>query len=275
MVLVLSNVSAQVECEHLFNLFCLYCNVLKVRLAPRNNEAFLLIETLEQAEQATEYLNGATLFESAIAIRVSPLLTLVETTVGQASSRVSREYYQSPLHRFNRPNSNATKYVCRPSKMIYFSNAAATQSEASLVQLFVDLGAERPAQCVFFLPSTKKIKEPKKIGLIEMSSAAAATTAIALANHMIDADHILKLAFSTNRIQKPGSGDSAATAAAGGKGGSASAPPPSQQQHARGRSGAAANGKSHKAGSHADSESSWKKADGRKRAQHTSKQRQK
>lgn len=192
--------------DRIFNLFCLYGNVSKIKQLNGNKGTLVQMSENSGADYAIQNLNGLTIFNQQLSIQYSKHPYIAdsrhETTAdGVPASPASRDFSSSPLNRFTR-NPNAYKHIYKPSQTLYFGNAPKDFNEESFHQLFTRLGAPLPSQTKFFnLPPNEAVRDnEKKIGLMEFPTIQSAAEALILTNNEKIEGHTLKLAFSANSI---------------------------------------------------------------------------
>jgi len=207
--------SERMNCDHLFNLFCLYGNVVKVKtLVNKPGAAMIQYTDKMSTDISIRNLNNLTLFGQkfqlsfskhpfiADASQVTPLFDASPSAVSYADSRNNRfKYIPGGVDIFSR--------IHPPSKVLHYFNAPPDCEEDQLKQVFLSLGAEIPVKQATFSKSNGKSSS----GLLEFSSVPTAVEALILANHftmhrdlrpddpfqMLDkagAAYTLKLAFS-------------------------------------------------------------------------------
>jgi len=222
---------ATMTCDKIFNLFCQYGNVLKIKLLTNKKGAALVqMGDNMMADQALQNLQAASAFGQTLQVQYSKHPYIADSRAEQAdpnnaalsasggvpavaapSVPTSKEYATSPLNRFNH-NPNAFRHIYRPSSTLYFSNAPKDYQEAEITQLFTGLNAQAPSAIKFFtLPATGEVsaRDERRVGLLEFPDVVAATEALILANNSRVNGHTLKLSFSSNSIhqqttQQPG-----------------------------------------------------------------------
>ncbi|XP_057295132.1 heterogeneous nuclear ribonucleoprotein L-like isoform X1 [Hydractinia symbiolongicarpus] len=204
----------KMNCDHLFNLFCLYGNVVKVKtLVNKPGAAMIQYTDKMSTDISIRNLNNLTLFGQkfqlsfskhpfiADASQVTPLFDGSASAVSYADSRNNRfKFIPGGVDIFSR--------IHPPSKVLHYFNAPPDCTEEQLKQVFETLGAEVPTKQATFSKSNGKSSS----GLLEFSSVPTAVEALILANHftmhrdnstdpfhMIEqggAAYTLKLAFS-------------------------------------------------------------------------------
>jgi len=191
---------ADITCDQLFNLFCLFGNVTRIKHLPHKPEiALVQYAEVAGADVAVRLLNGAPMFDLQLDVRYSKHATLVSGRNDADDSGVHfQDYSQSSLNRFRRHPVATSKHVCSPSATLYFSNVPSDFTEQTLAELFASKGIAAPRQVLFF-----QVDHSTRSGLIEMDSIGTAVGAIISLNHASLGSSMLKLAFTTNVIKKP------------------------------------------------------------------------
>ncbi|KAH3766323.1 heterogeneous nuclear ribonucleoprotein L [Pelomyxa schiedti] len=194
--------------ERLFNLFCLYGNVLKIKcLGTKKGVAMVQMGDSMMAETAKTFLNGATLFSQQLQIVFSRHPYILDSRTSPSddlSAEVQpiplcKDFSSSPLNRCK--TSNPLRHVYRPSHSLYFNNIPNDFTEENMLAVFQNLHAPLPTTVKFF---TKKepltpVKDDRNTreGLIEFADAPTATNALCIANNTKVTPLItLRLAFS-------------------------------------------------------------------------------
>jgi RNA recognition motif-containing protein len=194
--------------DRVFNLFCLYGNVNKVKVLPNKKGTLIQMGDNTAADYASQNLNGLQVFGQQLQIQYSkhPYIadSRQDSTADPAAAPTTKDFSSSTLNRFRTPNPNAYKHIYRPSQTIYFSNAPKEYTEDSFLQLFSSQNVVPPVQIKFFSLPANPAKggeaSERRIGLMEFSSPTAAAEALIIANNQRLGSHTLKLAFSQNSI---------------------------------------------------------------------------
>lgn len=193
--------------DRLFNLLCLYGNVLKVKFL-KTKEGCAMVEMGDglAVERAIANLNNTTFFESKMTLAYSKSAYLAETQVpyelpdGTPSFKM---YLNNKNNRFLNPDSAARNRILPPSKILHFFNTPPNITQEAIRQVFVDKDLNAP-KTVHLLPS-KTDKSSR--GLLEFNNVVEAMEALVACNHTpIDNEEsnskfpfIMKLSFSSSR----------------------------------------------------------------------------
>lgn len=194
--------------DRVFNLFCVYGNVNKVKMLPNKKGTLIQMGDNTAADYASQNLNGVHVFGQQLQIQYSKHPYIADSRQDHASDPsalpATKDFSSSQLNRFTRPNPNAYKHIYRPSQTLYFSNAPKDFTEDSFMQLFTSQIVTPPIQVKFFSLAANPAKggegSERKIGLLEFSSTSAAAEGLMVVNNQRIGTHTIKLAFSQNSI---------------------------------------------------------------------------
>lgn len=174
------------NCDHLFNLFCLYGNVVKVKvLVNKPGCAMVQYGDRLSTEMAVQNLNNLTLFGQAFRVTVSKhpyIMESIESTPLFDGSPSASCFYESRNNRFKYLEGGRNDLFSRihaPSKVLHYFNAPPDYTEGRLTQLFQSLKADVPLKQA----SISKPGGKSSSGLLEFSSIYAAAEALVLVNH--------------------------------------------------------------------------------------------
>jgi len=211
-VLILYNVDERLTCDTLFNVFCIYGNVIKVKILAKKRPGTALVQMGNPvfADLAMTSLNGVQIFGKHIQVSYSkhphiadsrPYSDAAQRELQLDDENPTRDYSASQLNRFIRHNSNL-KHIYKPSTVLYFSNAAPSITEETMKQVFASEGSPIPTKVKFFeLRRSESVRgHDKKVGLLEFEDVPTATDAVAICNNKFIEHCTLKLSFSSNVI---------------------------------------------------------------------------
>ncbi|KAH3768026.1 heterogeneous nuclear ribonucleoprotein L [Pelomyxa schiedti] len=194
--------------DRLFNLFCLYGNVLKIKcLGTKKGVAMVQMGDGMMAETAKNFLNGATLFSQQLQIVFSRHPYILDSRASPTDelsaelqpTTMCKDFSSSPLNRCK--SSSSLRHVYRPSHSLYFNNIPNDFTEENMLAVFQNLHAPLPTTVKFFtkrepLTPGKEDRNTRE-GLIEFMDAPTATNALCIANNIKVTPLItLRLAFS-------------------------------------------------------------------------------
>ena len=175
------------NCGHLYNLFCLYGNVVKIKILV-NKPGCGMVQYADRlsTEMAIQYLNNLTLFEQQFQISFSKHPFIAESsqtsTVFDGSQSVI-SFYESRNNRFKFLAGGKNDFISHihpPSKVLHYFNAPPDCTEQRLDQLFDSYNVEVPVKHASISKSSGKSSS----GLLEFSSISAAVEALILVNHV-------------------------------------------------------------------------------------------
>lgn len=208
--------NAIINCTHLFNLFCLYGNVVKIKILI-NKQGCAMVQYSDRlsTEMAVQNLNNVTLFGQSFRVAISKHAVIMESgeipPLFDGSPSVIN-FYESRNNRFKYLPGGRNDLFSRihaPSKVLHYFNAPPDTTEDSLRLLFQSRNAEMPQKQA----SITKEGSKSCSGLMEFSSVITAAEALLLLNHTTlfkensctteggkpGAPFTFKLAFSTSR----------------------------------------------------------------------------
>lgn len=199
----------KINCQHIFNLFCLYGNVLKVKFM-KSKEGTCMIE-FDHPEAVTKAckLTGIELDGSALTIRPSKSLFVGEPkgesfTLPDGTSGFA-DFARNKFNRFSNPEKAAKNRPQEPRSTLHFFNAPADVTEDAIRDL---IEKEAPQAIDIF----KMVMFPKKegskscSGLIQFETTADAISTMAFINHLtMDSEeseypYHIKFCFATQDI---------------------------------------------------------------------------
>ncbi|KRY32831.1 Heterogeneous nuclear ribonucleoprotein L [Trichinella spiralis] len=173
-----------VNCDKLFNLLCLYGNVIRIKfLKSKNDTVMVQMGEPIAAGRVIENLHNALVFGKRIHVAMSRQRQLNEvrdpTEMPDGSSSY-KDFTGSRFQRFTSPDIAAKNRITNPQKYLYFFNAPPNVTEERLISLFKDSNAPEPTNVKIF---NKKELVKNSAGIIEFENEAAATEALMLCNH--------------------------------------------------------------------------------------------
>uniref|UniRef100_A0AA85IV80 RRM domain-containing protein n=1 Tax=Trichobilharzia regenti TaxID=157069 RepID=A0AA85IV80_TRIRE len=212
-VLMVSNIPQRMNCDHLFNLFCLYGNVARIKfLKTRPGVALVQVGNPEAADLIHRYFNGVCVFGKNLQLHHSKITELKEhENLGTLSdgSPVMKNYMMDPNNRFRNSMVAAKSRILEPSRTLHFFNAPLNSTPEDICRIFTDSGAMAPPRVVIF---TTKEGQKTSLGLVEWDTLTEALEALILANHRpihlsgFTHPFHLKIAFSPKPISEDRAG---------------------------------------------------------------------
>ncbi|NWI93454.1 PTBP1 protein, partial [Pitta sordida] len=194
-VLLVSNlIPERVTPQCLFILFGVYGDVQRVKILFKKKEnALIQMTDGNQAQLAMSHLNGQKLHGKPIRITLSKHQTVQLPREGQEDQGLTKDYGNSPLHRFKKPGSKNFQNIFPPSATLHLSNIPPSITEEDLKMLFSNNGG--------MVKGFKFFQKDRKMALIQMGSVEEAIQSlIELHNHDLGENHHLRVSFSKSTI---------------------------------------------------------------------------
>ncbi|XP_041085662.1 polypyrimidine tract-binding protein 1-like isoform X3 [Polyodon spathula] len=194
-VLLVSNLNPErVAPQCLFILFGVYGDVIRVKILFNKKEnALVQMADSSQAQLAMSHMNGQKLHGKAIRVTLSKHQTVQLPREGQEDQGLTKDFSNSPLHRFKKPGSKNFQNIFPPSATLHLSNIPPSVVEDDLKILFVSAGA--------VVKAFKFFQKDRKMALIQMGSVEEAIQSlIDFHNHDLGENHHLRVSFSKSTI---------------------------------------------------------------------------
>ncbi|XP_039279502.1 heterogeneous nuclear ribonucleoprotein L isoform X3 [Nilaparvata lugens] len=189
----------------LFNLFCLYGNVVRVKFL-KTKEGCAMIQMGDNlaVERCIWYLNNKTVLGSRIQLGFSKqayLSDVVQPYTLPDSSFSFKDFMGNKNNRFINPAMAVKNRIQGPSKILHFFNTPPNVKEDTLFEVFENFDAPKPKTIKLFPMKGDK----SSTGLMEFDDVTEAIDALVLCNHASIKNHggrfpyVMKLCFSSNR----------------------------------------------------------------------------
>ncbi|XP_078145457.1 polypyrimidine tract-binding protein 1a isoform X3 [Centroberyx gerrardi] len=194
-VLLVSNLNPESVTPHcLFILFGVYGDVMRVKILFNKKEnALIQMSDGTQAQLAMSHLNGQRLHGRAMRVTLSKHTTVQLPREGHEDQGLTKDYSNSPLHRFKKPGSKNYSNIFPPSATLHLSNIPPAVVEDDLRGLFASSGAT--------VKAFKFFQKDRKMALIQMGSVEEAIESlIEFHNHDLGENHHLRVSFSKSTI---------------------------------------------------------------------------
>ncbi|KAG7487863.1 hypothetical protein MATL_G00027940 [Megalops atlanticus] len=194
-VLLVSNLNPErVTPQCLFILFGVYGDVMRVKILFNKKEnALVQMADGTQAQLAMSHLNGQKLHGKAIRVTLSKHTNVQLPREGQEDQGLTKDFSNSPLHRFKKPGSKNYQNIFPPSATLHLSNIPPSVVEDDLKMLFASSGA--------LVKAFKFFQKDRKMALIQMGSVEEAIQSlIEFHNHDLGENHHLRVSFSKSTI---------------------------------------------------------------------------
>ncbi|XP_067309823.1 polypyrimidine tract-binding protein 1a isoform X2 [Pseudorasbora parva] len=194
-VLLVSNLNPEsVTPQCLFILFGVYGDVMRVKILFNKKEnALVQMSDGTQAQLAMSHLNGQKLYGKALRVTLSKHTTVQLPREGHEDQGLTKDYSNSPLHRFKKPGSKNYSNIFPPSSTLHLSNIPPAVTEDDLRGLFLSSGA--------VVKAFKFFQKDRKMALIQLGSVdEAIESLIKFHNHDLGENHHLRVSFSKSTI---------------------------------------------------------------------------
>ncbi|XP_067677608.1 polypyrimidine tract-binding protein 2-like isoform X6 [Haliotis asinina] len=193
-VLLVSNLDEQtVTPDALFTLFGVYGDVHRVKiLFNKKDNALIQMAEPSQAQLAITFLDKVKVWGKTIRVAQSKHSVVQMPKEGQPDAGLTKDYVNSPLHRFKRPGSKNCQNIFPPSAVLHLSNIPKDTEEGEITSKFAEHGAVKAFK---FFP------KDRKMALIQMGSVDEAVMAlIAMHNYQMGENSHLRVSFSKSTI---------------------------------------------------------------------------
>lgn len=164
---------------------------VKIMFNKKDNALVQYIDP-NQARVALMYLDKVTLWGKKIKVTLSKHTTVQMPKEGQPDAGLTKEYLNSPLHRYKKPLSKNYNNIFPPSATLHLSNIPPTTSETDLKRLFAEFGE---------ILAFKFFQKDHKMALIQMGTVEQAVEAlVALHNYELTSSNHLRISFTKSVI---------------------------------------------------------------------------
>uniref|UniRef100_A0A8B9GAH8 Polypyrimidine tract binding protein 3 n=1 Tax=Amazona collaria TaxID=241587 RepID=A0A8B9GAH8_9PSIT len=190
-VLLVSNLNPEAITPHgLFILFGMYGDVYRVKIMfKKKSNALVQMADATQAQLAMGHLNGQKLYGRVIHATLSKHHIIQLPPEGQKGNDLTKDYSNSPLHRFRKSGSKSFQNIFPPSDTLRLSNIPPSATVEDMENLFENTGST--------VKAFRFIQKDCRMALIQLGSVEEAFHAlIALHNHDLGEKHHLRISFS-------------------------------------------------------------------------------
>uniref|UniRef100_A0A8C8UJY7 RRM domain-containing protein n=1 Tax=Peromyscus maniculatus bairdii TaxID=230844 RepID=A0A8C8UJY7_PERMB len=190
-VLLVANLNPEkVTPQSLFILFGAYGNVQRVKILYKKKEnALVQMANGSQAELALRHLNGHKLHGKSLCIVLSKHQSVKLPREGKEDQDLTKDYVNSPLHRFRKPGSKNFQNIFPPTATLHLSNLPTSVLEEDLKKLFSSGGGS--------VKAFKFFPKDRKMALIRMGSVEEAIQALVeLHGYALGQSNHLRVSFS-------------------------------------------------------------------------------
>lgn len=206
-VIMIRNLPPMLNCDHLFNLLCLYGNIARIKfLKSRPGCAMVQVGNAEASDFIHRYYNDVCIFGHTLQFSHSKLHELAENdNLGNLDdgSPVMKNYMMDPNNRFRNAVVAAKSRILEPSRTLHFFNIPLNFTPMDVCRIFTEAGAVAPPRVVIFIT---KPGQKTSLGLVEWDTLSESLEALTVANQRpiyiagIPHPFHMKLAFSPKPI---------------------------------------------------------------------------
>ncbi|KAL3216222.1 hypothetical protein MRX96_006417 [Rhipicephalus microplus] len=200
--------SEKMNAEKLFNLLCLYGNVVRIKfLKSKDGCAMVQMGDPLAVERAVGHLNNAQFFDTKMQLGYSKqaFLNDVQLPFELPDGTPSfKDFMGNRNNRFTNPEAASKNRIQPPSRVLHFFNTPFGITDEDLkkvyIKLFEDLGCPVPTTIKMFTSKTERSSS----GLMEFETVSEAIEALIMSNHTPINNpngkfpYILKLCFSSS-----------------------------------------------------------------------------
>jgi len=191
--------------NRIFNLFCLYGNVVRVKFL-KTKEGCAMVQMGDglAVERVVSNLNNSTFFGAKMQLGFSKQAFLADVQSPYQlpdGSNSFQDFMGSKNNRFINPEMASKNRIQPPSKILHFFNTPPGLESSDIDAIFVTNGSPKP-KCVKMFPSKT---ERSSSGLIEFETLPDALEGLVICNHQPIPNpngkfpYIMKLCFSSSR----------------------------------------------------------------------------
>uniref|UniRef100_A0A6Q2YT59 RRM domain-containing protein n=1 Tax=Esox lucius TaxID=8010 RepID=A0A6Q2YT59_ESOLU len=167
------------------------CQRVKI-LYNKKDSALIQMADANQAQLAMSHLNGQKMYGKVIRVTLSKHTSVQLPRDGLDDQGLTKDFTNSPLHRFKKPGSKNFQNIFPPSTTLHLSNIPADVTEEDLRLLFSNAGGTVNAFKFF---------QDHKMALLQMSTVEEAIQGlIDLHNYNMGDNHHLRVSFSKSTI---------------------------------------------------------------------------
>lgn len=182
-VLMVYGLAPRINAAHLFNLFCLYGNVIRVKFL-RSKPGCAMVQMGDGAsvDRAVHNVHNTVMFDQTVQVSFSKQPFLHEEAKAYDlpdGSPSYREYSKSRNNRFTNTELAAKNRIRPPSATLHFFNAPHDISEEKLRDIFVKEDLIPPIRVTMF--ENKNLKS--QTGMLEFDTIQHATEGLLICNH--------------------------------------------------------------------------------------------
>jgi len=194
-VLLVSNLNeGEIKCEDLFILFGHYGDVQRVKiLYNKKDTALIQFADASQASTALQNLNNMTLFGQEMRVSRSKHDTVNMPKSEDEGKELTKDYTNSPLHRFKKPGSKNFQNIFPPIKTLHLSNIPESVTEEEIQEMFSEPGT---------ISNFRFFPKDRRMALIQLASVEESIVClIKLHNRKMNETSHLRVSFAKTEMQ--------------------------------------------------------------------------
>jgi len=195
-VLLVSNLNEEsINPDGLFTLFGVYGDVSRVKiLFNKKDSALIQMKEPSQAQLAMTYLDRLKLHTKSIRVTISKHNIVQLPKEGQPDAGLTKDYTNSNLHRFKKPDSKNYLNIYAPSATLHLSNIPSCVSDTEICDAFKNNNFV--IKGFKFFPS-----KDRKMALLQLPSIEdSAEALIKMHNYQLRENSHLRVSFSKSTI---------------------------------------------------------------------------
>ncbi|RWS30754.1 heterogeneous nuclear ribonucleoprotein L-like protein [Leptotrombidium deliense] len=174
----------KMNAERLFNLFCLYGNVVRVKfLKSKEGCAMVQMGDPVAVERCINSLNNLTFFGKKMQLSYSKQAFLNDVQQPfelQDGTPSFKDFMGNRNNRFTNPEAASKNRIAPPAKVLHFFNAPHGMTDDEIISIFKSTGGPVASGVKLFQSKTERSSS----GLIQFESVAEAVEALVLCNHI-------------------------------------------------------------------------------------------
>jgi hnRNP-L/PTB/hephaestus splicing factor len=197
-LLVINLPEGKINPDMLFTLFGVYGDVLRVKiLYNKKDTALIQFATPQQASLARQHLDKIELIDKKISVVISKNKEVQPPpVVAKFQNDTTRDYTDSPFHRFSRPGNRNERHVCAPSQSLHISNLPDYVTVDDLKLLFTSNSEAGEENKVI---GVKLFGDKKRMAFVTFSTVTDAINALMRYHNQKYGDKHIKITFSHAR----------------------------------------------------------------------------
>ncbi|KAL7851476.1 hypothetical protein AOLI_G00218320 [Acnodon oligacanthus] len=197
---------SKINADRIFNIFCLYGNVERVKfMKSKPGAAMVEMGDCYAVDRAICHLNNHFLFNQKLNVSVSKQQAIMPGQSYELEDGTSsfKDFHGSRNNRFTSPEQAAKNRIQHPSNVLHFFNAPPEASPEIFSEICKELDVKSPSNVKLFAAKGGASSERSSSGLLEWESVNDAMEALAMMNHYQMKNpngpypYTLKLCFST------------------------------------------------------------------------------